>query len=100
THFPEPCALLHPIAIDLLGRTPWVPSFPSIRARPALRAGADLSLYDLVGPYLETDELVRSERLGNRDVTGVATLGDQDAADSRFVIARIERMPAPADIGL
>src|ERR1700730_7197860 len=62
--------------------------------------GDDPSFRDLVGPYLEADQRVRSERLGDRNIGGIASLRDQDTAYPRHVVARIERIPAPADIGL
>ena len=55
---------------------------------------------DLVGPHLEADQRVRPEGLGDRNVGGVAPLRDQDAADPRHVVARIEHLPVAADIGL
>src|SRR5882724_3121776 len=54
---------------------------------------------DLVGPYLETRQRVRTEGLGDRNVRGIAALRDQDAADPWHVVARIEHAPVPADIG-
>src|SRR5579864_9740621 len=54
---------------------------------------------DLVGPDLETDQRVRAEGVGDRHVGGVAALSDQHAADSRNIVARIERVPPPAQIG-
>src|SRR3954471_24986249 len=53
-----------------------------------------------VGPYLEADQRIRPERLGDRNIRGVAALRDQHAADPRHVVARIEHLPAPAEIGL
>src|SRR3982750_558052 len=54
---------------------------------------------DLVGPDLETRQRIRAESLGDRNVGGVAALRDQDAADPRHVVARVEHVPASADIG-
>src|SRR6202166_4995060 len=66
----------------------------------ATLAAAGSSFRDLVGPNPEADQRVRSECLGNRNVRGVTALGDQDAADPRNVVARIESVPAAAEIGL
>src|ERR1700741_5431748 len=57
-------------------------------------------LYKFVSPNLEADERVGSESLGNGNVGGIAALRDQHATDSRNVVARIESVPAAADIGL
>src|SRR5258708_6273688 len=58
------------------------------------------NLGDFVGPYLEADQGVRPEGLGDRHIGGIAALRYQDAADPRHVVARIEHVPASADIGL
>src|SRR6201995_4722531 len=57
-------------------------------------------LWNLVGPHLEALQRVRPERLGDRHVGGVASLRNQHAADPRLVVARIESVPAAAEIGL
>ena len=64
------------------------------------KLGGDHLSCDLVGPHLETDQRVRPERLGDRNVGGVAALCDQYAADPRHEVAGIERVPAAAEIGL
>src|SRR3984957_1074211 len=66
----------------------------------ATTTAAGSSFCDLVGPNPEADQCVRSKSLGNRNVRGITALGDQDAADPRNVVARIERVPAAAEIGL
>src|SRR5207248_3130489 len=38
-----------------------------------------------------------SERGADRNIGSVTTPGDQDTADPRNVVARVERVPAPAD---
>ena len=38
-----------------------------------------------------------SERGADRNIGSVTTPGDQDAADPRNIVARVERVPAPAD---
>src|SRR5438034_11296395 len=67
--------------------------------RVARCASLLFALRDLVGPHLETDQRVRSEGLGDRNVGGIASLRDQDAADPRHVVAGIEGVPVPAEIG-
>jgi hypothetical protein len=57
-------------------------------------------LHELIGPYFKADQCVWPEGLGDRNVCGIAALGDQNAADPRNVVARIEGVPAAADIGL
>ena len=54
---------------------------------------------DLVGDHLEARERARAERGHNRDVGGIAPACHQDAADTRLVVAGIERVPAAAEIG-
>src|SRR5713226_4095669 len=56
-------------------------------------------LHELISPYFEADQGVWPEGLGNWNVCGIAALGDQDTADARNVVARIEGIPAAADIG-
>src|ERR1700688_3121263 len=81
------------------------PSSASSRP-PAVNAGLPLPCsnpersHHLVGPDFKADQRVRPESLGNRNVGGVAALGDQDAADPRYIVARIEGVPAAADKGL
>src|SRR6185437_844677 len=58
-----------------------------------------LTLDDLIGPDGEADQRVRPECLGDWNVGGVAASRDQDTTDPRNVVARIERVPAIADIG-
>ena len=38
--------------------------------------------------------------MGQRDIGSVAAMRDEDAADARRIIARIESVPAPAQIDL
>ena len=54
----------------------------------------------LVGDHLEVRQRARTERGHDRDVGRVAPARHQDAADARHVVARIEGVPAPAEIGL
>src|SRR5215213_9064236 len=54
---------------------------------------------NLVGPDLEAGQCVWPEGLGDRHIGSVAPLRDQDAADPRHVVARIEGAPVPAEIG-
>ena len=57
-------------------------------------------LHELISPYFKADECVRSESLDNWNICGIAALGDQDAADPRNVVARIEGVPMAADVSL
>src|ERR1700726_4637890 len=57
-------------------------------------------LHHLVRPNFKADQRIWPESLGNWNVCGIAALGDQDAADPRNVVARIEGVPAAANIGL
>src|SRR5215212_8330332 len=58
------------------------------------------SSHHLVGPYLEANQSVWPKCLGDRDIGGVAPLPYQHAPDARHVVARIEGVPAAAEIGL
>src|ERR1700729_2605601 len=75
------------------------------RPRATTRIRPDLKLEDgprsccLVGPDLEAHQRVRPERLGDRDIGGIAPLCDQHPAYPRHVVARIEHVPVPAEIG-
>src|ERR1700688_775106 len=66
----------------------------------ATLTAAGSSLCEFVGPNPEADQRVWSESLGNWNVRGIAALSDQDAADPWDVVARIERIPVAAEIGL
>src|SRR6202034_895164 len=57
-------------------------------------------LRHLVGVDLKTGERVEPERGRDRDVGRVAAARHQNAADARNVMARIERVPAIAEINL
>src|SRR5258706_15378415 len=57
------------------------------------------TLHDLISPDFKADQGVWPEGLGDWNVCGIAALGDQDAADPRNVVARIEGVPAAADKG-
>src|SRR5712672_4758792 len=57
------------------------------------------TLHDLISPDFKAEEGVGPEGLGDWNVCGIAALGDQDAADPRNVVARIEGVPVAADIG-
>src|SRR6202035_4600717 len=57
-------------------------------------------LRHFVGPDFKADERVRSERLGNGNVVGVAALGDQHRTDPRHVVAGVEGVPMATEIGL
>src|SRR5256885_10112718 len=54
---------------------------------------------DFVGPDRETRERTGAERVADRDVRRIASTRDEHAADPRDIVPRIERMPAPSDIG-
>ena len=56
-------------------------------------------LHELISPDFKADQGVRPEGLGDWNVCCIAAPGDQDAADPRNVVARIEGVPAAADIG-
>src|SRR5271170_6667440 len=58
----------------------------------------DLS-HDLFGHDLEPSEGRRPIAGGERHVGGVAAAADQDPADPRVIVARVERVPMAAEIG-
>ena len=64
------------------------------RSQPAA-AGASSSAWTLNAGQRE-----RAERGDERDVDRVATAPDDDAADARRVVARVERVPAAVEVGL
>src|SRR5438552_3812072 len=51
----------------------------------------------LVGPYPEARQRVGTEGAADRDVGSVAAARDQDPADARSVVARVENVPMPAE---
>src|SRR5215212_9564834 len=55
---------------------------------------------DLVGDYFESGERGRAERSGDRDVGRIPPTRHEDPADPRNVVARVERIPAVAEINL
>src|SRR4051812_47805123 len=55
---------------------------------------------DLVGPHLEARKQPWPENVGQRHIRRVAAGGDQDTADAWRVVARIESVPAAAEINL
>ena len=55
---------------------------------------------DLLGYHLEAGECTRSKRSYDRDICGVAPARHQDAADARYVIPRVEGMPASSEVSL
>src|SRR5207244_5436197 len=77
-----------------LFRSPIGRSFKSSRS-----TRDDPSSRNLVGPDLEAGQCVWPKGLGDRHIGSVAALRDQDAADPRHVVARIEGAPVPAEIG-
>src|SRR6185295_5100923 len=70
------------------------------RAIPSLPLRALSCLVHLIRPYLKAHQRVGAEGVGDGNVGGVAAAGDQDAADAGHVVARVERIPASAEIGL
>src|ERR1700685_3086601 len=54
---------------------------------------------NLFGNDLESGERAWAERGYDRNVGGIAPACHQDAADTRRIVARIERVPATAEIG-
>src|SRR5580658_10462647 len=54
----------------------------------------------LVGPDLEADERIGSERRSDGDVDGVAAPGHQHPSDPWRVVAGVEGVPATSEIGL
>src|SRR4029453_227479 len=75
---------------------------PSPWLGPERRAAslAQNPLAHLIRPYLEAPQRVGAEGVGDGNVGGVAAASDQDAADAGHVVARVERVPASAEIGL
>jgi hypothetical protein len=63
-------------------------------------AGFRFEFRDLVRPYLEADQRIWSKRLGDGNIGSIGSLGDQDAANPRHVVARIECVPAATEISL
>jgi hypothetical protein len=66
---------------------------------PFSELGSGSRRRNLIGPDLETDQRIGAEGVGYRHVGGVSALRDEDAADTRRVVAWIERVPSPAEIG-
>ena len=58
------------------------------------------SLLHLVRHDHKLRQLVRPERRADRHVGGIAPARDQHAADARRVVARVEGVPAPAEVDL
>jgi hypothetical protein len=54
---------------------------------------------DLVSPNPESRQCIRAEGRRDGDVCGVATACNQDPADMRHVVARVERIPLTAEVG-
>ena len=61
---------------------------------------AHASSFRLARPHREAGEGVGTERVADRHVRRIPSAGDQDAADARLVVPRVEGVPAPSDIGL
>jgi hypothetical protein len=51
----------------------------------------------LVRPHLEPRQRIGSEGGGDWHIRGVAPAGDQNAADARLIVARIEGAPRAAE---
>lgn len=54
----------------------------------------------LVGCHLEFLKEMRPEGVNHRDVRRVSSPGDQDAANPRYVVPRVESIPTAVEIGL
>jgi hypothetical protein len=52
---------------------------------------------DFVSPYLKTIQHVRAIRCGDCHVRGVAAAGNQDASNSRLIVAWIKAVPVVAE---
>jgi poly(hydroxyalkanoate) depolymerase family esterase len=91
---PRPSRNGHPGATATLAGTREAPQNAS---EPA---ASEPSGHHLVGPNLETCERVGSERRRDGDVDGVAASCHQHPSDPRHVVARIESVPASAQVGL
>src|SRR5438105_14220943 len=76
-----------------------IPSRLVAVSNQAGRGGTRPSSRNLVGPDLEAGQCVWPEGLGDRHIGSIAALRNQDAADPRNVVARIEGTPVPAEIG-
>src|ERR1700733_11743963 len=67
---------------------------------PDLDLPGDHSSWGLIRPDFEADQCIGTERLGDRDIGSIAPLPEQDTADPRHIVPRVEHLPSPADIGL
>jgi hypothetical protein len=54
---------------------------------------------DFFGQYRKAVERIRTESRADRDISGVATAGDQHPADARGVVARVKGVPLATEIG-
>jgi hypothetical protein len=54
---------------------------------------------DFFGQYRKAVERIRTETGADRDISRVATAGDQHSANARDVVARIKGVPLAAEIG-
>ena len=79
---------------------------PCESGRSLLSCGAEKEILcrlrrdHLVGDDGEAGQCGGTEDGGERHVGGIAAAGHHDAADARLVVARVERVPAPAEVGL
>ena len=68
-------------------------------ARSCVTAGIrELPRRPLFGDHGKPDELGRPECRGNCDIGGIATPRNDDAADARMIVPRIEGIPAATEI--
>ena len=73
---------------------------PLKRSAKAAVSEAQFLFLHLVGDDVERHELMGTERSDQSHVGGIASMGDEDAADAGHVVARVEGVPTPSEIGL
>src|SRR5271156_5863322 len=71
--------------------------FPRSSSRRSCREGG--AFLDLFGDNPEARERVRTECRDHRNICGITAARDQDPADPRLIVSRVERKPATAKKG-
>src|ERR1017187_9985625 len=89
----NPPASAHAGRVSSLTRPPPIPRTQKTPRLPGV-------LRNLVRPNLEIFQRIKSERVADRNVGGIPSLPHQHPACARRIVARIERVPSPAQICL
>jgi len=69
------------------------------QARPRISSDYECWLFDLFSDHGETRERMRAEARDHRYIRGVAPPRDQNAADPRPIVSRVEGKPSVAEKG-